>query len=124
RRPRDFKVCHSCPGYQDLQQSLRIARTSDFLVVALIGELFDSGKSLERAHAVLSRQSDGVEAVVRLDFIESAVQNFLPSEYHEDAIAEPLGNAHVMGRQNDRDSGFLEVEDCIFENFRIDRVKS
>ncbi len=124
RRPRDLKMRDSRTGHQGLQQPLGIAGPSHFLVVALVGELFDSRDALKGVYPVVGLNPNRVKSVGGLDFSEGAIENFLSFEDHENAIAEPLGDRHVMGREDDCRSRLLEVEDRVFEHFRIGRGRA
>ena len=63
-------------------------------------------------------------AVDRLDLVERAVEDLLALEDHEDPVAEPLGDGHVVGREDDRRPRLLELEHRVLEDLGVDRVEA
>jgi hypothetical protein len=87
--------------HQRLQERLGIAAQPHLLHIAVVDDPFDTGQTIERGAPAAGAQADGVGAVLRLDLGERAVEHLAAAEDHEQAIAQPLGRAHVVRREDD-----------------------
>src|SRR5262249_3495061 len=102
RRPCDFEVVHRAARRELLEEALGIAVQPNFLQLAVVVDGLHTGQPLKRGDAAGRTDAHRVEAVLRLNLLERAVENLLPAEDHEDAIAHPLGGSHVVGAEDDR----------------------
>ena len=75
------------------------------------------------SHPGLGPQPDRVVAVGRLDLVERAVEDLSALEDHEDPVAQPLGDRHVVRREDHRGPRLLEVEHRVLEDLGVDRVE-
>ena len=78
---------------------------------------------VEGVRARLGPQPDRVVAVGRLDLVERAVEHLAAPEDHEDPVAEPLGDRHVVRGEDHGRPGLPQVEHRVLEDLGVDRVE-
>ena len=123
RRPRDLELEDPRPGHEGGEQVLGIAPPPHLLEVPVVVDLLDPVQAVEGVHAGLGPQPDRVVAVDRLDLVERAVEDLAAPEDHEDPVAQPLGDRHVVRREDDGRPGLPQVEHRVLEDLGIDRVE-
>ena len=105
------------------QQPLRVAAEADLLQVAVIVHIEDSVQIVESCHARVGAHPDRVITVNRLDLVDRAVKHLSALEDHEDAVAQPFGDRHVVRRENHRRPITPKIENGVLEDLGIDGVK-
>jgi hypothetical protein len=84
-------------------------------------ELLDA---VERGPARLGADAHGGVPVAGLDVVERAVEDLLPLEDHEDAIAHLLGDAHVVGAEDDGRAALAQLEHALAQHVGVDGIEA
>jgi hypothetical protein len=114
---------HAHAGSKRRQQRLRVAGEAELVHRARPGHRRYAGEGGQKPRRAVHTHANRVGAVGRLDLVERPVEHFLPAKDHEDAVAHPLGNRHVVGAEdNGRALGSKGV-DGFPENVGVHRVE-
>ena len=116
------KCCTRARADQRRQQRLRVG-AAHLLQLAVVVDAGHPRQRPQHRGAAVHPHADRVGAVGGLDLVQRPVEHLLPLVNHEDAVAHPLGHAHVVGAEDDGRAGAADVEHRVLEHFGVDRVE-
>ena len=96
---------------------------AQFGVAAVVVHLDHAGQIFECTVAVARAHADRVLAVLGLDRFQSAVEHLPAAADHENRVAHPLGDVHVVRGEDHRGAAAMQRNNRVLEHFHIQRIE-